>query len=198
MKKKPCLLLASNSPRRAQILNNFGYKFTVSPHHFDEDSIDPNNFLSPRNYVRFLAKSKAHSIKRSSHNLILSADTIVVFNNIIFNKPSNRDQAFFFLSQLQGSTHEVISAFCLYDRHHCRTTVRSALSYVTFNSLTSSQLYDYIDTYKPFDKAGAYGIQECPTHFIKSYSGSIYTIIGLPIYLLNQTIKDSHQVLVSL
>ena len=94
MIKNSYLLLASNSPRRAQILKKFGYTFTVTSHHFDEDSLDPNDFLSPRNYVRFLAKSKAHSIKRSSYNLILSADTIVVFNNIIFNKPTNRDQAF--------------------------------------------------------------------------------------------------------
>tara|TARA_B100000131_G_scaffold321489_1_gene372331 strand:+ start:2216 stop:2794 length:579 start_codon:yes stop_codon:yes gene_type:complete len=190
--KNSYLLLASNSPRRAQILKKFGYTFTVTSHHFDEDSLDPNDFLSPRNYVRFLAKSKAHSIKRSSYNLILSADTIVVFNNIIFNKPTNRDQAFSFLSQLQGSTHQVISAFCLYDRLHCRTTIRSALSNVTFNTLTDSQLYNYIDTYQPFDKAGAYGIQECPSYFIASYTGSIYTIMGLPIYLLNKTIKDSH------
>ena len=127
----------------------------------------------------------------------MAADTIVVVNNQCLGKPKNKKQARAYLSLLQGNTHSVLSAFCLFYKH-IQPIVRSSLCHVTLNPLNNTQIETYITTSHPYDKAGGYGIQDCPKSFINHYSGSIYTIMGLPIYQLNQTIKDSQQVLHSL
>ncbi len=195
---KPAILLASSSPRRSDILKQFGYTVDSVEHSFNEDSLLIDDFPSPRDYVKEIAKQKAYSVSYHNNTVLLAADTIVVCDHSILGKPKNYQQASCYLSMLQGKAHYVISAFCLRLPFKDRPIIRSSLSTVIFNCLTSHQIDDYINTHKPFDKAGAYGIQECPPYFISSYSGSIYTIMGLPIYILNQTIKDSHQVFVSL
>tara|TARA_Y100001970_G_scaffold104078_2_gene130411 strand:- start:15001 stop:15579 length:579 start_codon:yes stop_codon:yes gene_type:complete len=186
------IYLASSSPRRVSILKQFGYDVRITQHHFDETSLSPHDFNSYRLYVKEIAKQKALSANHQSKDFLLAADTIVVFNKHIFGKPTNFQEAVSYLSCLQGNIHSVISAFCLILPQSKHIILKSSLSYVRFNPLSTSQIESYIKTYKPFDKAGAYGIQECPSYFIDSYTGSIYTIIGLPIYLLNKTIKDSH------
>ncbi|MBI60370.1 septum formation protein Maf [bacterium] len=194
---KPKLLLASSSPRRRDILKQFGYTFSCIQHSFDETSLCFADFSSARSYVKELAKQKALSILNTSDDIVLTADTIVIFNNQCLGKPKNKAEASAYLSLLQGNTHSVISAFCLFYKH-IKPIVRSALCNVTFNPLNDTQIETYITTKNPYDKAGGYGIQDCPNSFINHYSGSIYTIMGLPIYQLNQTIKDSQQVLHSL
>ena len=192
------LYLASNSSRRRDILKKFNYNITIINHNFNESSLDLQSFKTPRHFVKEIAKQKALSVNNHHNQTILAADTIVVLNQQLYSKPCNYYEALSHLSSLQGNTHDVISAFCLLKPFRKKIILKSSQAKVTFNPLSKRQIEDYIKTFKPFDKAGSYGIQECPAHFIKSYSGSIYTIMGLPIYLLNQTIKDSHQVFVSL
>jgi len=192
--KKPPLLLASASPRRKEILEKFNYSFDICSHSFDEETLNFKSFKSPQRFVKELAKQKALSVNNTRKTIILAADTIVVLKNQLFGKPLDSQMAFNYLSQLQGTTHSVISAFCLLNTSNGSMILRSETSKVTFNCLTNDQINSYINNFNPYDKAGGYGIQDCPDNFINNYTGSLFNIMGLPIYLLNRVIKDSHQV----
>ena len=190
------LYLASNSPRRSSILTTFGLEHCVISHSFDENSLVFEQASSSKAFVRELSKQKALSINTPYSSWILAADTCVVFQNKLLGKPSSFDEACYFLDTLQGHPHMVITAFCLYHQQQERLIQHVRSSQVTFNSLTKAQIEHYVYSKKPLDKAGAYGIQECPSFFIKNYTGSKYTIIGLPIHTVLAAIKriqaDSH------
>ncbi|MDC0036627.1 Maf family protein [bacterium] len=192
----PLLYLASNSPRRSSILTKFGLDHRIILHSFDENSLIFEQSPSSRAFVRELSKQKALSINTPYSSWILTADTCVVFQDRLLGKPSSLNEACHFLDTLQGHTHVVLTAFCLYHQQQQRLIQHVRSSQVTFNSLTRTQIEHYVYSKKPLDKAGAYGIQECPLFFIKKYTGSKYTIIGLPIYTVLAAIKriqsDSH------
>ncbi len=192
----PLLYLASQSPRRSSILTTFGLDHRVISHSFDESSLVFKQASSSRSFVRELSKQKALSINTSYSSWILTADTCVFFQDRLLGKPSSLNEACHFLDTLQGHTHMVITAFCLYHQQQERLIQHVRSSQVTINTLTKPQIEHYVYSKKPLDKAGAYGIQECPSFFIKNYTGSKYTIIGLPIYTVLAAIKriqaDSH------
>lgn len=182
------LCLASASPRRQAILKAFSVPFRCIQHQFDEQSVSPDDFSTSAKYVRHLAKQKALSTQEG-HHWVLAADTIVVHQNRILGKPRDHNEAFQYLSALNNDCHQVMTAFCLYNQALNKHVCQLNKSQVCFNDLSDSDLKHYINTFKPFDKAGAYGIQEVPTHFIRSFSGSKYTIIGLNIKSVLKRIK---------
>ena len=158
IEKKYQIVLASQSKRRQQLLSDLGFSFTIVDT-LDIDESAPNNL----NYIEtaeYIAHKKASTIKDkiSKNQLVITCDTIVVHNNKIIGKPKNRDEAVMFLKTLSDSKHEVVSGVCIlgYDKYklfHDITTV-------WFDKLTDSDINYYVDKYKPYDKAGAYGIQE--------------------------------------
>lgn len=181
------IILGSSSPRRAELLNKLGIKFTI------EISSDKEFFsedLKGIKIAEFLALQKAESIlkKISSNYLLITADTIVVINDMVLHKPKDRKQAIKTLKMLSGKTHEVITGVCI--KSEKKEVIFSSTSFVKFNKLTDKEILFYITKFNPFDKAGSYGIQEWIGNMaIEKINGSYNNIVGLPTSKLYQKLK---------
>lgn len=180
------LILASQSPRRKELLSQVGYDFTVQVKPTLENYPES---LNPYLVPAFLAEQKALEFKEEQKdNLILCADTIVLLEGKILNKPENKLQAYEMLSNLSDNVHEVVTAVCLTGPDG--TIAKTDIAKVKFRSLDKSEIDYYIEIYKPYDKAGAYGIQEWIGMIgINQIEGSFYTIMGLPTHLVYQMLK---------
>ena len=168
------VILASSSPRRMEILADMGVKYEVIPANIDESEIKSR---FPFLLVEKLAKAKAEHIAcEHRSDTVIAADTIVVLDGKVYGKPHDRPRAFEMIKSLNGRTHVVYTGVCVTCKG--RKKVFCVKSLVTFKRLTDEQIYAYIDDCKPFDKAGAYGIQD--KRIVKKYSGSYSNIMGLP------------------
>lgn len=170
------IILASKSPRRTEILNLMNIKHIVIPSK-EEEKIEKQ--LSPEEVVKSLAFQKASSIAKDHPNdLVIGSDTIVVINDEILGKPKDYNDAVRMLTLLQDNTHQVMTGVSLIKGNYIDTFVD--IADVTFNKMTNEDIKKYLDTDKPFDKAGAYGIQDEHANFVQKISGDYYTIMGLP------------------
>ena len=176
------LILASKSPRRAQLLNQVGVKFKIIPSHIDE-SIHLS--ANPVQAVRQLALAKAQSVadKRNT-GIIIGADTIVVINRKILGKPKNQADACRLLIQLSGKTHQVITGIAVIDAKTKTKKVSHCITSVRFCKLTKKAIDEYIATGDPFDKAGGYGIQGKGALFVACITGDYFNVVGLPLVSL--------------
>ena len=182
------IILASGSPRRQQLLSEAGYDFEILRVEVDESF--PAS-LEPAEVPEFLAKKKSDaSVKHCKGNfLLITADTVVVVDNEILNKPESEQEAIEMLQKLSSVTHRVITGVCLHDGIKQKTF--SSTTHVTFTALQADEIQYYIDNYKPFDKAGAYGIQEwIGLNCISKIEGSYFNVVGLPVHKLYQEIKN--------
>ncbi|MFC2114472.1 Maf family nucleotide pyrophosphatase [Bacteroidota bacterium] len=180
------MILVSNSPRRKEILTNAGYTFTVAPSNIEESY--PEGLMREEIPV-YLAEQKALSVAdQYEGEVLLAADTIVILDNEIINKPADDAEAFTMLSKLSGHTHEVISGVCVMQGENVITFIDSSL--VTFRELTEDEILYYIEHYKPFDKAGAYGVQDFIGMVgIERIEGSFYNVMGLPIHKVYKALQ---------
>ena len=177
------IILASNSPRRKEILESLGYKFRIVP-----SDIDENINLNGERLACELAKRKALKIyEYHKDDIVIGSDTIVYFNNVVYNKPKSEEECFFMLKSLSGKTHEVITGVYIASKFDHISFFDKA--YVTFKELSDEDIYNYIKTKEPFDKAGGYAIQGIGKCLVDKYEGDIYTIIGLPKDLVNSHLK---------
>ncbi len=177
--KLPSLILASASPRRAQLLQSAGLEFVVIPAQVTE--LEPDH-LTPHECVQINAYRKARSVaKQHPDAVVLGADTEVSLDRRVFGKPANIEEAQAMLAALQGRTHEVVSGVCLLHlrAHWQRLFVVSTL--VTFRPLNAEQIRDYLARTKPLDKAGAYAIQEEGHLIVEDLDGSFTNVVGLPM-----------------
>jgi septum formation protein len=176
------LVLASASPRRAELLTQAGLAFTIHPADILEErrpSEDPTAFA-----LR-LAREKAEAVYStlSSDTCVLGADTIVIApDGSVLGKPTDPEDAARMLHLLAGSTHRVITGVCL--RSAARTEVAAELTYVTMHSLSESDIAAYIATGEPFGKAGAYAIQGYAARWIPRIHGCYFNVVGLPLTLV--------------
>lgn len=182
------IILASKSPRRAQLLREAGLEYIVKSMDVDEDfpADMPVDLVAPH-----LAQRKARAAQaflETKNDVILAADSTVILDQTIFNKPVDYDDAVRMLRQLSGRRHRVVTGCCLLSLH--KETVFSGVSQVEFAPLTEEEIRYYIDHYQPFDKAGAYGIQEwiglCK---ITGIEGSYANIVGLPVELVYKELR---------
>lgn len=172
------IILASSSPRRADILKKHNIEFKIIPSPYVEDhSTTDFSYAFIENLAYNKAKAVVPLVKEPS--TIIAADTIVVLDGKILGKPDGYDGAFEMLKSLSGKTHHVVSAIVVMDSDSQNYKKQSTTSEVTFENLTDEQIKYYIDNFKPFDKAGSYGIQEMPKGYIKSYTGDLENIIGI-------------------
>ena len=173
------IILASQSPRRYDLLRMIGLDFTVIP----SDIIEKNdNDLQPLEYALMNAKDKAKVVSEKYPNsLVISADTIVVLGNKILEKPENADHAFEILSQLNGKTHEVITAFGLILKSKKISIFDYEKTKVKFRKLQHEKIKEYIETGEPFDKAGGYGAQGLGSLLIEKVDGCFYNVVGFPL-----------------
>lgn len=175
------IILASQSPRRSQLLRESGFtNIEVRP--TDTDETIPPQYPTEK-VAEYLAEKKAMAAQQwlSDEAIVLASDTIVVLGDTIFNKPENEADAHRILRQLAGKMHKVITGVCLLTKTHKK--VFSDVAKVYFDDMTDTEINFYIEQYKPYDKAGAYAIQEWIGHCkIKKIEGSYSTIMGLPTF----------------
>lgn len=130
-------------------------------------------------FIENLAYNKAKAVVMEEPALVIGADTVVVLDNEILGKPDGCEGAFKMLRKLSGKTHQVVTSIVVINSETGEVKKNSTTSHVTFEELTDEQIKYYIENYKPFDKAGSYGIQEMPEGYIKSYTGDLENIIGM-------------------
>ncbi len=187
MNIKQSLLLGSQSPRRQQLLKETGLEFKVVQIECEE--VFPDS-LGTEEVAEFLAikKSKAYS-KPLSNEILITADTIVTIDDQILGKPTDHNDAVRMLRQLSGSQHQVITGVTI--RNEKKAFSFSSTTNVWFKNLTDAEINHYVSTYKPFDKAGAYGIQEWIGMIgVSDIEGSYYNVVGLPVCELYQKLKS--------
>ena len=173
------IVLASGSPRRKQLLEQIDLEFLVIPSQVHEDfDLD----LSPEKFVEHYAKEKAKDIaKAHPDKWIIGADTIVVFNAEILGKPKDREDSFRMLKMLSGNTHQVFTGVSIQQSKMQVSDTFHEYTNVTFNTLDDMVISYYIDTYKPFDKAGSYGIQDWFSVCVNHIDGCFYNVMGFPL-----------------
>lgn len=179
MQRSP-LILASNSPRRKRLLEQIGLRFLVIPSHVDEDIEED---YPPEEHVRILSERKATEVAQTvSDGIILAADTIVVLDGVILNKPTDERNAIEMLMRLSGKRHDVFTGVCLLDVSSGRKIVDHERTEVWFRELEYDEVEMYVRSGGPMDKAGAYGIQDdFGAVFVERIYGDYYTVVGLPL-----------------
>lgn len=182
------IVLASKSPRRHELLWNLGLEFSLFVPDVEEDY--PNE-LPLRMVPSYLSEKKASAVlpHLKFDELLITADTIVLYENHIFGKPGDEREAIEMLHHLSGNMHEVITGVTLCTRE--RVTTFSEMTRVYFRNLSDEMIEYYVKKYKPFDKAGAYGVQEWMGLVgIEKVSGCFYNVMGLPVSRLVQELKN--------
>ena len=177
------IILASASPRRISLLNELNLSFDCCP--LDVEEVFPSN-LKEHDVAKFLARLKANAFpveKLNDKTILITADTIVCLNDEIIGKPNDREHAIEMLKNLSGQMHKVITAVCL--RNYEKEVVFSNETDVYFCTLSDDEIIYYVDQFQPFDKAGAYGIQEWIGYIgIERIVGSYFNVMGLPVQQL--------------
>ncbi len=180
------IILASKSPRRQMLLTEAGIDFTVKPVDIIED-VQIN--LSVDEIAQHIAEQKAKQFPYLKENVIvIAADTTVIINDTILGKPIDEEQARQMLSSLSGKSHHVTTGVCIKDRYQIISF--SDTTFVQFKTLTDKEIDYYIKNYKPYDKAGSYGIQEWIGMIgITRIEGSYFTVMGLPIHKVYEALQ---------
>ena len=180
------LILASQSPRRRELLSMLGLDFQIFTADIDE-TMDPA--LSVQDAVAEVCRRKAEAVgKDHPGDLIIAADTIVVLENRILGKPRSEEEACAMLQSLSGRQHTVMTAFCLWQDGCTDTHVEK--THVRFRTLSAEEIAAYVATGSPMDKAGAYGIQDQASIFVEALDGDYYNVMGLPLCSLTKCLRN--------
>ena len=182
------IILASNSPRRRQLLAGLGIPFEVKT----IDGVDESypDGLEPEKTAEYIANEKSLAYEISPDEILITADTIVLCDGVILGKPIDEADAWRMLKAISGKTHKVITGVCLRSTEH--KSLFSVSTEVAFKQLTDEEIGYYIENYAPYDKAGAYGIQEWIGFVgVTSISGSYFNVMGLPVQRIYEELKNS-------
>jgi nucleoside triphosphate pyrophosphatase len=181
------LVLASQSPRRVELLSVIGIPFSIVAPNTDET---PRIGESVKEYVARVAREKAADVgARVTGSLVLSADTVVTLDREIFGKPKDHTDAIRMLTRLSGRDHVVLTAVCILDQSKRRLREGIEETVVSFNALTESMIRNYLERENVMDKAGAYAIQGFASVFIPRISGSYSNVMGLPLALVYELLS---------
>lgn len=180
------IILGSKSPRRQQFLKELNIPFEIRE--IDCEEIYPHH-LEGAAITEFLAEYKSNAYTLKENELLITADTIVWCDESALEKPKNKEQAIKMLQLISNHQHEVITSVCIATLE--KTVVFTEKTTVFFDKLTNNEIDYYIETFKPYDKAGSYGIQEWIGHIgVKKIEGSYANVVGLPVQKLYQTLKN--------
>ncbi len=186
MKTNAKIILASQSPRRQQLLKDLGLDFEIRVADIEENY--PKE-LEREAIVEFLAELKANAIACSKDEVLITSDTIVWINDHILEKPKSTDHSKQMIQELSGSTHEVLSGVCISYKGKKHTF--HSVTKVHFKTLSDSEIEYYVSNYKPFDKAGSYGIQEWIGYAgISGIEGDYFNVMGLPVNMVYDKLKE--------
>jgi septum formation protein len=180
------LVLASQSPRRSEILRHAGIPFTVRVAEVDESVLPAE---SPADYVRRLAAAKAYAVESAEGETVLGADTTVVIDGEILGKPVDAADARRMLALLAGRRHEVLTGICL--RQGTNATCDCVTTGVVFAALSGAEIDQYVASGEPIDKAGAYAIQGLASKFVERIEGDYFNVMGLPVALVYRRLQDA-------
>ena len=173
------IILASASPRRKDLLQQVGLPFVVVPSGFDESRIPKTR---PETYVQLQAEEKAGDVARlHPADWVIGADTVVCIDGEILGKPGSLTEARSMLRRLSGRTHRVHTGFCVRNERAGRKVTQSVTTRVRFKDLSAREIDWYVNTWEPFDKAGAYAIQGLGTVLVQCIHGSYTNVVGLPV-----------------
>jgi len=182
------IILASTSPRRLELLRDLGLKVKVVGSRVKESKF---NISDPEKLVKTLALTKAQEVaRRTKSGLIIGADTIVVLKGKIIGKPKSSEEAKFMLRELSGRTHEVLTGLAVIDASTGKTKADFVRTRVKFRKLAEEEIANYVAADKPFDKAGAYAIQEKAGLFVEKIDGCYFNVVGLPLARLAEILKE--------
>lgn len=185
---KKRLILASKSPRRYELLKSMDLDFEVRTKDTEESFPADLPLSEVAGYLSEL-KARAFQDEIENEDIILTSDTVVIINGEFLEKPKDKKEAYQMLRKLSGNEHEVITGICLYSKEKCVTMQDTTK--VFFKHLTDREIYYYIDHYKPFDKAAAYGIQEWIGYIgVQKIEGSYFTVMGLPVHLVYEILSN--------
>lgn len=179
------LVLASQSPRRRELLGCAGIPFVVRPASVDESRIGEED---PGEHVCRLAREKAQSVACAPDEIVLGADTVVVIDGEVLGKPSDREHAARMLRQLSGRSHEVVTGICL--RASNRLIVDKESTRVRFVKLPEAEIAAYVASGEPMDKAGAYAIQGQASRFVDRIEGCYFNVVGLPVAMVWRHLQE--------
>ena len=183
------LILASASPRRAELLRNAGIHFIVDPAHVPEQPLEGE---IPVNYAKRLASDKALGVfARHQDEAVLGADTVVVVDDHLLEKPADANDAVRMLRLLSGRTHQVITGVCLVEPGFERT--EAEITQVTFSELSDEEIAEYVRSGEPMDKAGAYGIQGIASRWVTRIEGCYFNVVGLPVARVYRLLREAEQ-----
>ncbi|MEK6284298.1 MAG: nucleoside triphosphate pyrophosphatase [Acidobacteriota bacterium] len=180
--REPRIILASASPRRADLLKQIGVEFELAPSQIGER---PHPDETPADYITRIARAKVIAAARTREaGLVIGADTVVVLDGRLMGKPQDEASAATMLEQLSGRWHAVMTGVALYDIETRREVADYDKTLVKFAQLTDREIEWYVSTGEPMDKAGAYGIQGLGGLFVDEIAGNYYNVVGLPIPLV--------------
>ncbi len=179
------IILASKSPRRKELLSLMGLDFKIITEDIDETM---DSSLPVEDEVARLSLEKAKAVRVCDTDIVISADTVVVFDGSVMGKPKSTDEARRMLKSLSGNTHKVLTGVTVKRAKSCITKTVSTL--VTFRQLDSEEIEAYIKSGEPMDKAGAYGIQGAAAVFVSRIEGDYFNIVGLPVCTLYEMLKQ--------
>ena len=179
------LILASQSPRRQQLLQLLRVSFVVRPADIDE-AMDPN--LPPQQEVSRVSKLKAESTPREPGDVVIAADTIVVLQDKVLGKPADKADAIAMLRALSGRDHQVMTGITVLRGD--KAVTHTEITDVHFRPLTEDEILRYVETGEPMDKAGSYGIQGYAAPFVEGIRGDYYNVMGLPVCRLQQMLQE--------
>ena len=183
----PKIILASGSPRRAEILNSVGWKFTKDIPDIDESELPGE---TPERYVQRLAKAKGKTVAaRHSGELVLAADTTVVIDGAIIGKPTDLADARRMLQMLSGKRHEVLTGIAVVKSGNAQLAIQR--TGVKFAEMTDAEINFLAEMGDPLDKAGAYAVQAQAALFIEGIEGDYWNVVGLPINLVYELVKKA-------
>jgi septum formation protein len=184
---KTPIILASNSPRRKDLLRQLGVDFSIDPADVDERVL-PNEL--PEGYAVRVALDKARlAASRAGAGIVIAADTIVVVDDEILGKPADAGDAERMLKMLSGKVHRVITGLAVMDAATGKTLTRTSITRVWFRRLARREITSYIATGEPLDKAGAYGIQGLGALLVDRIDGCYFNVVGLPLSLLGELLR---------
>lgn len=177
------LILASNSPRRKELLDMLGYEFVVKASDCDETT----NITDPAELVKELSKRKAKAIDFSEEDTVIGSDTVVAIDGEILGKPIDEDDAAKMLRMLSGKTHTVYTGVTVLQNG---TEITDAIACdVTFKEMTEMEILNYIKTKEPMDKAGAYAVQGKGSAFVEKLNGDYFAVVGFPCCYVNTVLN---------
>ncbi len=183
------IVLASRSPRRVEILRGLGFEFEIdpAPEHLEDDLAHDDPFAVPQ---LLAARKCAHVSERRPHALVIAADTVVIIDDRILNKPSHDDEARAFLRLLAGRTHVVVTGLAIRVPERGIILEKSARTFVTFRDLSDDQIARYVETGEGRDKAGSYAAQGVGAGLIRTIDGCFFNVVGLPVALLLDMLRE--------